>query len=114
MKARGKKAKGSRFERNIAGLYRKHGFKGTTRMPGSGAFETLKGDIRFPFHVPFRVECKNDEKISIWKGWRQARSQASEHEEPVLFMKRNFGPELGIVSAEYLIRLQAIAQDKEA
>lgn len=97
----------------IASLYRKHGFD-ATRMPGSGAFENLKGDIRFHEHVPFSVECKNQETMSIWQWWRQAQAQATGYEEPILFVTRNNSPSLGICDAEYLIRLQAIAKEKEA
>ncbi len=113
MKAAGKRHKGNRFERFIASLYRKHGFE-ATRMPGSGAFESLKGDIRFHTYVPFSVECKNQEKATLWPWWKQAREQATDYEYPVLFITRNNAPSLGVVEADVLIRLQAIAREKDA
>lgn len=109
MKPQGKKQKGSRLERKVAELYRKHGID-AHRMPLSGAMELHRGDIAFRFYMPFKVECKNQEKVKVWEWWQQTRSQITGVEEPVLFISGNHRPILAVVDAEYLIRLQAIEE----
>jgi len=107
-----RKAKGSRLERKIAEIYRKHGFEGAMRMPMSGAMGGhLSGDISFRFHVPFKVECKNQEKVQLWQWWEQTVRQVGMNQEPVLFISGNHRPMLAVVNAEYLIRLQAIEKE---
>jgi len=110
MKAQGKKAKGSRLERKIAELYRHHGFE-AVRMPMSGAMGGhMSGDIAFRYLVPFKVEVKNQETVSIWKWWRQTQEQVGINQEPVLFFSGNHRPILATVNADYLVRLQAIEE----
>jgi len=112
MKPRSAKAKGSRLERDIAGLYRKHGFEDARRMPMSGAMGGhLSGDISFRFHVPFKVECKNQEKVKLWEWWTQTVRQIGLNQEPVLFISGNNRPKLAVVDAEYLVRLQSIEKE---
>ena len=107
-----KKAKGSRLEKAVATLYRKHGFDGAMRMPLSGAIGGhMSGDISFKYHVPFKVECKNQETVRIWEWWRQTLSQVGMNQEPVLFMSGNHRPILAVVDAEYLVRLQSMEKE---
>jgi len=53
---------------------------------------------------PFSVECKNQERISIWKAYDQAKSNAEEY-EPLLIIKRNNHEPLAVVNAKYFIEL---------
>ena len=112
MKPRSAKAKGAKLEKDIATLYRKHGFEDARRMPLSGAMGGhLSGDISFRFQVPFKVECKNQEKVKLWEWWTQTLSQVGMNQEPVLFISGNHRPMLAVVDAEYLVRLQAIERE---
>ena len=70
MKTRSKKAKGSRLEKFFAGLLVKAELdQYARRMPGSGAFRGLEGDLltRLPIHV----ECKNQKTWSPLAYYRQ-------------------------------------------
>ena len=57
---------------------------------------------------PFSIECKNQERISIWKAYEQAKlnasiTQYSEVHEPLLIIKRNNHEPLAVVNARYFI-----------
>ena len=51
---------------------------------------------------PFSIECKNQERISIWKSYEQAVSNAGNH-EALLIIKRNNQKPLAVVDAEHFI-----------
>ena len=48
------------------------------------------------------VECKNQERVSVWKSYEQAVSNAGNH-EPLLIIKRNNQKPLAVVDAEHFI-----------
>jgi len=54
--------------------------------------------------VPWAIECKCQEKLSIWASWEQATANAGKM-HPVLFFTRNRSPKLAVVEAEYLMEL---------
>ena len=104
MKARGKKQKGSRLERQFARLIRTSGAdKGAKRMPLSGAFEGLKSDIFTT--LPYSFECKNQERIQLWKWWEQTTEQAHYAKAPILVVSGNHRPILCVLKAEDLLTL---------
>ena len=54
--------------------------------------------------LPIAIECKNVEKLNIWKALEQAESHSAEF-EPVLFFKRNRGKLYAAVDATVLLVL---------
>lgn len=105
-----KKAKGSKFEREIAKKYVEYDIcKNAMRQPLSGAIENLKGDINHSHNVaiPFKFidECKNQETVSIHKWWRQTLNQCGIGEEPVLHFKKNNTEPLTIIRTETFFSL---------
>ena len=96
-----RKAKGTRLEREIAAAYRSSGlFLKAQRMPMSGAMQFHKGDIFKGESDEFVDECKNQEKIQIWKFWQQAVDQCSGLEKPVLHISGNYRPILTVIKFE--------------
>jgi hypothetical protein len=69
-------------------------------MGASGEDIMLSPTAREKF--PFAVECKNQERISIWKSYEQAKLNAEFH-EPLLIIKRNNHEPLAVVNARYFI-----------
>tara|TARA_R100000656_G_scaffold20156_1_gene18177 strand:+ start:1169 stop:1510 length:342 start_codon:yes stop_codon:yes gene_type:complete len=51
---------------------------------------------------PYSVECKNQERISIWNAYEQAQTNAGDH-EPLLIIKRNNSKALAVVDAVHFI-----------
>lgn len=96
-----KKAKGSRLEKQIAAAYRSTGlFPKAQRMPMSGAMQFNKGDIFKGVADEFVEECKNQEKVQIWKFWDQAVDQCNGLEKPVLHISGNYRPVLTVIRFE--------------
>ena len=53
---------------------------------------------------PMSIECKNQEKVNVWKSYDQAKANCGDY-EPVLFMKKNNSKPLVVVDAEYFVKL---------
>lgn len=53
---------------------------------------------------PYSIECKNQEKVNIWKSYFQAQENSKEH-EPIVVIKRNNHKPLLLIDAEYFIDL---------
>lgn len=106
MKAAGRKAKGSRLERSVAGAMRRKGLDpNAKRMPLSGAFSHLPEDIYTS--LPIHIECKNQERLRIWEWWQKIRDRRN----PILVISANHRPELAVVDLEYLLDLLKTEQD---
>lgn len=100
------KAKGSRLERQLAGMIRKKGLDPKARrMPLSGAFSHLPEDIYTI--LPYHFEAKNQEKLKIWEWWEKIRNKRN----PVLVVSGNFRPVLAVVDIDLLLNLLKIEQD---
>jgi len=69
-------------------------------MGASGEDIMLSPHARSVF--PYSVECKNQERISIWKAYEQAETNAGNH-EPLLIIKRNKSKPLAVVDAYHFI-----------
>lgn len=96
-----KKQKGSRKEREVAGMYRHYGIdKDAKRMPLSGAFDGLKGDIFKPHDRGWVDEVKNQEKVKLWEWWEQAKMQARGLQKAVLHISGNHRPTLTVMRIE--------------
>lgn len=55
---------------------------------------------------PYSIECKNQEKINIWKSYFQAQENSKEY-EPIVVIKRNNHKPLLLVDAEHFINLHS-------
>ena len=53
---------------------------------------------------PMSIECKNQEKVNVWKAYTQCDMNAKDYEPVVVIKKNNFKP-LVVVDAEYFINL---------
>lgn len=81
--------KGKRLEQKVARAMRsKLGGDKAVRMAGSGS-GAIKGDV---YNRYFTVECKNQEKVSIWKWWEQTIAQVQFNKPPALIFSGNYRP----------------------
>jgi len=104
MKARGKKHKGSRLERKFAELIRRYNIdKNAKRMVMSGAFAHFKGDILSS--MPYQFECKNQERMTFWKWWDQAKEQERPLKKAILVHSANHRPIIVSMEAETFLNL---------
>lgn len=109
-----KRAKGNRAERKVAELYRRYDIDPkATRMPMSGAMGHFKGDIWKPNDYEYVDEVKNQETISIWKFWNQAKEQASGARIPLLHITGNNRPLLTVMEIETYMDLRREIKDLE-
>lgn len=53
---------------------------------------------------PYSIECKNQEKVNIWKAYEQCDANSKDYEPVVVIKKNNFKP-LVVVDADYFIKL---------
>jgi Holliday junction resolvase len=113
------KAKGSRFERKIAGMFNDR-FKTTefSRTPGSGAFATthslpehlqIYGDLIAPKNFKYCIECKKgyknikinnllDYSSQLWKFVQQCEKDSEKcNKEPMLLFQQDRQPILAVI-----------------
>lgn len=85
------KQKGNRLEYLVRDRFRTYIDPECKRQLMSGADEWNKGDIRFSWQIPHNlmIECKNQEKTSIWQWWKQTTEQCSQFDKPTLVFTRN-------------------------
>jgi hypothetical protein len=98
-----KKQKGKQLENKVASLIRSWLRIKAVRMAGSGSLSHLKSDIYSPT-LPFSVECKNTEKLNLWKAWGQARRDKG-FKKPLLVYSSEFRPIMAILELEDLLDL---------
>lgn len=109
-----RKAKGNRLEYELASLYRHHKIDELAkRMPLSGAFEGLKGDIFKPNDKEYVDECKNQERVSLWTWWDQAKSQARGLQKPLLHISANRKEVITVMSVDTYFQLRREIKDLE-
>ena len=54
--------------------------------------------------LPISIEAKNQEKLSLWAAWEQAKANAKKY-QPVLMIKRNRSKPLAVIDLEYFLSL---------
>ena len=85
--------KGKRFERDVAKQLNNKFNTNVRRTPMSGGM-SIKGDIIDinPDSVlyDYHWECKNQEKLNIWKALAQARADKPMGKTPVVVFTKNF------------------------
>ena len=84
--------KGKRFELQVAKYLSKEFETTIRRTPNSGGL-SIKGDIMATQGIlsEFNWECKNQEKLNIWKALEQSRNDCiGSHKEPLVVFTKNF------------------------
>lgn len=107
MKTSSAKAKGRRFQQWVRDLLIEdlqiHPEDIESRSMGAGGEDLIMARAaREKF--PMSIECKNQEKVNVWKSYDQAKANCNDY-EPVLFMKKNNSKPLVVVDAEYFVSL---------
>ncbi len=107
MKTSSAKAKGRRFQQWVRDLLIEdlqiHPEDIESRSMGAGGEDLIMARAaREKF--PMSIECKNQEKVNVWKSYDQAKANCGDY-EPVLFMKKNNSKPLVVVDAEYFVKL---------
>jgi hypothetical protein len=110
MKTSSAKAKGRRFQQWVRDLLIEdldiHPEDIESRSMGAGGEDLIMARAaRSKF--PYSIECKNQEKVNVWKSYEQAEANSGDY-EPILFMKKNNSKPLVVVDAEYFIRLHGV------
>lgn len=54
--------------------------------------------------LPYTIECKNVERLNLWKAWEQAMNHKGDY-EPLLFIKKNHSPILAVINAEHFMEI---------
>jgi len=84
--------KGKRFERQVAAEINKKFETSVKRTPNSGGL-SIKGDIICiddqSIISEFSWECKNQEKLNIWKALQQSKNDAPARTMPVVVFTKN-------------------------
>ena len=73
----------------------------STSMGARGEDVQLSSKARDLF--PFSIECKNVEKLNVYKAYEQAQYNCPEGIEPLLIIKKNRHRPLAVIEAEYFI-----------
>jgi hypothetical protein len=107
MKTSSAKAKGRRFQQWVRDLLIEqleiHPEDIESRSMGAGGEDLIMARAaRKKF--PLSIECKNQEKVNVWKSYEQAKANCGDY-EPVLFVKKNNFKPLVVVDAEYFVKL---------
>lgn len=101
---RSEREKGARGEREVAAIFRAHGFD-CERTPNSGGLR-FRGDLLGLLGV--HVEVKRQEIARPWAWWEQAKSEAAESVAPVMPLvafRRNDSEWLAIVPLDALAEM---------
>ena len=59
---------------------------------------------------PYSIECKNQEKVNVWKAYEQCDANSKDYEPVVIIKKNNFKP-LAVVDAEHFIKLHKLEEE---
>ena len=84
--------KGKRFELQVAKYLSKEFGSEIRRTPNSGGL-SIKGDIMATQGIlsEFNWECKNQEKLNIWKALEQSANDCiGSHKQPLVVFTKNY------------------------
>ena len=115
MKTQSAKAKGRRFQQWVRDLLIEdldiHPEDIESRSMGAGGEDLIMARAaREKF--PMSIECKNQEKVNVWKSYEQAKANCGDY-EPVLFIKKNNSKPLVVVDAEFFVSLFGEESEEE-
>ena len=54
--------------------------------------------------IPYSFECKNQERLNLWKSLEQAESNANKH-QPILIFKRNRSKVYATIELDHFLEL---------
>lgn len=108
MTGKGSKQKGANYERHVCSVINSFFGANCGRTPCSGAMATYPGDIiglTPPLDI-FTIECKNQQKTSIFDWLNQAeREGVQAHKIPLLVFTKNYEKDYVCLSLEEFLRL---------
>lgn len=84
------RAKGARYERHVASLFRAEGYEARRGQQYSGA----NGDPDVIGPPGIHIECKHVERLNLYDAMAQAKRDAREDELPVTIHTKNHCPDL--------------------
>jgi len=99
--------KGKRFELSISKYLSKMFNEDIKRTPNSGGL-SLKGDIMATKGIlsEFNWECKNQEKLNIWKALEQSANDCiGSHKQPLVVFTKNFEKDYIACEMETFVQL---------
>jgi hypothetical protein len=108
LKVQSGKAKGRRLQQYVVSELldaNKHLAKDdiTSRSMGAGGEDILLSPIARQT-IPFSIECKNTERLDLWKALQQAEENANEH-IPLVIFKRNRSKVYAVIEFDKLKEL---------
>ena len=104
MNTQSAKAKGRRLQQWVRDKLIDKGLKEDdvqSRSMGAGG-EDIMLSSEAKNYFPYGIECKNQEKVSIWSAYDQAESNCGKC-QPLLIIKKNGRKPLAIVDADFFI-----------
>tara|TARA_R100000773_G_scaffold29161_1_gene25032 strand:- start:6 stop:359 length:354 start_codon:yes stop_codon:yes gene_type:complete len=99
--------KGKRFELQVAKYLSKEFGSEIRRTPNSGGL-SIKGDIMATQGIlsEFNWECKNQEKLNIWKALEQSANDCiGSHKQPLVVFTKNFEKDYVALRLEHFTEL---------
>lgn len=96
------KAKGKRGELELVRFLKAHGHPARRGQQFQGGPDSP--DVVCP-SLPFHIECKRTERLSLYEALEQAERDAGDDLAPLVAHKRNRGKWLAILRLEDLLRL---------
>ena len=99
--------KGKRFELQVAKYLSKEFNSEIRRTPNSGGL-SIKGDIMATQGIlsEFNQECKNQEKLNIWKALEQSANDCiGSHKQPLVVFTKNFEKDYCALRLEDFVQL---------
>ena len=110
MNSRGAKSKGREFQNKIRDLLREK-YEGQLEpddvksciMGNNGVDIELSPAARKL--IPWSIECKRQEKVSLYAWWEQAKSNCTQGTKPAIILKSNRKDPLVVMSLEDFINL---------
>ena len=107
---RSKRAKGSKFEREVAKSLRDAGLdKDAVRMVMSGGAFGFTTDIKTS--IPLAIECKFQNNTSFKEWYRQAEEAAPGNKIPVVVWKEDYGQAFVFLKWDDLLEIMKYAVD---
>ena len=108
MKTSSAKAKGRRLQQTVAKAICKafdlpESDVKSLPMGAQGCDVWLSGAALLKF--PFSVECKNVEKLNVWKAWEQAEANSIQSGHPLVVFSRNRSKVLAVIEFDTLLGL---------
>ena len=96
------RAKGARFEREVAAWFRDTLLDVDARRGQQFAGGTDSPDVVLPNMEWLHIEAKHVEKLNIYKAMEQSKRDAGEGKIPTVFMRKNGEEMLVVLPARYI------------